>query len=237
MSAAPNSVPNLELLDPDTHRHLRLRTLREAVAPHFVQIVLSEFTTAAACCPILITKDSATGAFYAGAMFGFKPRESFFDDLTARGGFKPLALQRDGFFIDGEQIAIDRSNARFSETDGERLFDDTGQANSCLRQIQRVLGQLRSGIDATTTFIGALAGEKLIEPIDVSLNFGGEMLTLQGLYTVSLDALRQLESAAALRLLRSGYLQHAYILHGSLQQIPVLARLRDQVIRKLPTGR
>jgi hypothetical protein len=237
MSAVPEWVPQLELLDPEVHRHLRLRPYQDAVAPHFVQVVLTEFTTAAACCPVLITKDNATGAFYAGAMFGFQPRESFLDDLTARSGFKPLALQRDGFYINGEQVAIARTNARFSETDGERLFDDAGEPNSCLRQIQRVLGQLQSGLEATTTFIGALATEKLIEPIDVSLNFGGEMLTLQGLYTVSLDAIRQLESAAALRLLRAGYLQHAYILHGSLQQIPVLARMRDQLIRKRPNKR
>jgi hypothetical protein len=237
MSAVPESVPSLELLDPEAHRHLRLRPSQDVVAPHFVQVVPGEFTTAAACCPVLITKDNATGAFYAGAMFGFQPRESFLDELTTRGGFKPLALQRDGFYINGEHVAIDRSNSRFSDIEGERLFDDAGQPNSCLRQIQRVLGQLQSGLEATTTFMGALAAEKLIEPIDVSLNFGGEMLTLQGLYTVSLDAIRQLESGAALRLLRAGYLQHAYILHGSLQQIPVLARMRDQVIRKLPKKR
>lgn len=237
MSAVAESVPDLVLLDPQIHRNLRLRPYQDAVAPHFVQIVLSEFATAAACCPVLITKDNATGAFYVGAMFGFQPRESFLDDLSARGGFKPLSLQRDGFYINGEHVAIDRNNPRFSDTEGERLFDDTAQPNSCLRQVQRVLGQLQSGLEATTRFIGALAAEKLIEPIDVSLNFGGEMLTLQGLYTVSLDGLRQLESAAALRLLRAGYLQHAYILHGSLQQIPVLARMRDQVIRKLPKKR
>jgi hypothetical protein len=232
MSAAPESLPQFELLDPETHRHLCLRPNRNAV-PHFVQIVVSEFAEAAACCPILLTKDAATGAFYAGAMFGFKPGESFVDDLTSRGGFNPLAMQRDGFYISGEHIAIDRRNPRFSETDGEPLFDAARQPNSCLRQIQRALGQLQAGIEVTSSFIRALSELKLIEPIDISLTFGGELLRLEGLYTVSLDAIRELDDAAALHLLRSGDLQLAYTMNASLKQIPVLARLRNQAIRRM----
>jgi hypothetical protein len=224
-----------ELLDPASHRHLRLRSRTDA-APHFVQIVISEFTTAAACCPILFTKEGATGSFYAGAMFGFKPGESFLDELTARGGFDPLSLQRDGFFIADEHIAIERGNARFSETDGEPLFDDTQQPASCLRQIQRSLGQLQAGIRATQAFIRALADLQLVEPIDISLTFGGELLTLQGLYTVSLDGIRELDDAQALGLLRSGHLQLAYTMNASLKQIPVLARLRNQVVRRITSG-
>jgi hypothetical protein len=235
MSAASQSVPRVELLDPECHRHLRLRSKTDA-APHFVQIVVSEFTTAAACCPILFTKEAATGNFYAGAMFGFKPGESFMDELTARGGFDPLSLQRDGFFIADEHIAIERDNARFSETIGEPLFDDARRPASCLRQIQRSLGQLQTGIKATQAFIRALADLLLIEPIDISLTFGGELLTLQGLYTVSLDAIRELDDVSALRLLRSGHLQLAYTMNASLKQIPVLARLRNQIIRGITSG-
>jgi hypothetical protein len=235
MSAAPESLPTFELLDPTSHRHLRLRGKSDA-APHFVHIVASEFAAAAACCPILFTKEAATGRFYTGAMFGFKPNESFIDTLTSRGGFNPLGLQREGFYISGEHIAIDRSNARFSETDGEPLFDDARQPSSGLRQIQRVLGQLQAGLEATNAFIGALNELKLIEPIDISLTFGGELLTLQGLYTVSLDAVRELDDAAALRLLRSGHLQLAYIMNASLKQIPVLAQLRDQTIRRMSSS-
>jgi hypothetical protein len=234
MSAAPQSLPNLELLDAASHRHLRLRSHPQTdTPPHFVQIVVSEFAEAAACCPVLFTKEAATGMFFAGAMFGFKPGESFLDELTGRGGFQPLTLQRDGFFISGEHIAIDRENARFSETDGTPLFDDTQQPNNCLRQIQRALGRLQAGLEATNAFIRALAELKLIEPIDIGLDFGGERLTLQGLYTVSLDAIRELDDAAAIRLFRSGHLQLAYTMNASLKQVPILAQLRNRVIRRI----
>jgi hypothetical protein len=225
-------VPNVELLSPEKHQRLRLRPVGDK--PHFVQIVAAEFAAAAACCPILFTKEPDTGSFFAGAMFAFKPGESYLHESIERAGFTPLALQRDGFFIAGEQIAIDRNNPRFSDTDGEPLFDGAGQPGVALRRIQRTLGQLKAGIEATDRFIRALADLKLIEPIDISLNFdtGDERLTLQGLYTVSVDSLRTMADAAAIRLLRAGYLQLAYTMSASLEQLPGLARVRDQAIRK-----
>jgi hypothetical protein len=227
------STTRRELLDPQRHRHLRVRPVTGPV-PHFVQIVAGEFAAAAASCPILFTKEAVTGRFFAGALFAFKPDESFLKESADRGGFRPLSLQRDGFFISGEHIAIDPEHPRFSESEGEPLFDGTNQPGLELRRIQRILGQLRAGIDLTDRFIDALAQLRLIEPIDISLSFetGDEKVTLQGLYTVSRDSLRTLGDADAVRLLRTGYLQLAYTMSASLEQISILARLRDQAIRK-----
>jgi hypothetical protein len=230
MSVTP--MTNRELLDPRIHRHLRLRAA-SGEAPHFIQIVVSEFAEAAASCPIVLTKDAATGNFYAAALLGFKEGESFLETITARGGFKPLNLQRDGFFIAGEHIAIDRHHPRFSETEGEPLFDEAGQPGVHLRQIQRVLGQLQAGMEMTRVFIQALVRLRLIEPIDISLEFyGAERMTVRGLYTVSLDAMREIDDAATISLFRSGHLQLAYMMHASLKQISILAHLRDRLIRR-----
>jgi hypothetical protein len=222
-----------ELLDPQSHRHLRVRQ-SGGITSNFVQIVVDEFVEAAASCPILFSKDAATGHFYAGALFGFKPGESHLKYIVDRGGFNPLNLQRDGFFIAGEHIAIDRNNARFSETDGELLFDEAHRPTVKLRYIQRVLGQLQAGTEMTDVFIRALADLRLIEPIDIALTFDGpEHMTLRGLYTVSLDALRDLDDAAALRLFRAGHLQLAYTMNASLKQIALLAQLRNQCIQRI----
>jgi hypothetical protein len=233
MSAAMTATTRLEMLNAESHRHLRLRPPSD-LSPHFVQIVVNEFPAAAVSCPILLTKEAATGNFYAGALFGFKPGESFLQDATDRGGFNPLNVQRDGFFISGEGIAIDRNNPRFSETHGEPLFDEAQQPSTCLRRIQRALGQLQAGIERTQSFIRALSDLKLIERIDVVLDFdGGERLTLEGLYTVSLDRIRDLDDAAALGLFRPAYLQFAYTMSVSLKQIPIFAQLRHQAIRRM----
>lgn len=231
------ATPEFELLNAETHGHLRL-CRRDDDAPHFVQIVAGEFAAAAACCPILLSKDATTGSFYAGAMFGFRPGESFVADVVARSGFHPLSLQRDGFFISGADIAIDRSCPRFSDTEGEPLFDEARQPSVGLRSIQRALGQLHAGIKQTNGFIGALAELKLIEPIDVTLDFyGNEHLMLQGLYTVSLDSIHELDDAAVLRLFRTGYLQLAYTMNASLRQIRILAQLRDRLLRRIASAK
>lgn len=217
-----------ELLDPQNHSRLRLLP-RSGAEPHFVQVVPSEFVAAAIACPILFSKDPATGAFYAGVALGLKPGEGALQSMKDRGGFEPLSLQRDGFFISGDRIAIDRGNPRFSETEGEPLFDSAQQPNTALRRIQRVLGQLQEGSERTAALIRDLMDLKLIEPIDISLGFDdGERLTLEGLYTVSRDALRELADVDVLRLFRNGHLQLAYTMAGSLNQLSVLAHLRNR---------
>ena len=217
-----------QLLNPQDHGHLRVSS-RKAPEPHFVQIVPSEFVGAAISCPILFSKDPATGAFYAGAVLALKPGERALKSTEERGGFEPLSLQRDGFFISGERIAIDRANPRFSETEGEPLFDEGQQPGTALRRIQRVLGQLHEGIEQTAVLVRELMSLKLLEPIDVSLSFDdGERLQLEGLYTVSRDSLRELDDANALRLFRNGHLQLAYTIAGSLNQLAILAHLRNR---------
>jgi hypothetical protein len=217
----------IELLNPQTHGHLRLRNVM-AGTPHFVQILAPEFSAAAAFCPILFTKDANTGAFYAGAMFGFKAGENLLGS-SAQGSFVPLMLQRDGFFMSDKHIAIDREHARFSEREGEPLFDEAHEPGAQLRAIQRTLGEIHAGLEQTKSFIDALSSLKLIESIDISIGAGAGRIRLEGLFTVSLDRLRDLDDASALRLFRAGQLQLAYTMSASLKQIGRLARLRERI--------
>ena len=223
-------MARLEPLNSDRHRLLRVHApVRDGRI--FVQIVASEFAAAAATCPILFSKSPETGQFYAGAMFGFRPEEP---SLTAEDGFVPHDIERQGFFVDGEDIAVDLDHPRISETAGEPLLDGEGQPTVHLRGIQRALGQLALGREPTEALISALLDLKLVEPIDVSLRFDdGETLRLEGLYTVSRDRLHELDDADALRLFRDGHLQLAHIMTASLQQIPLMAARRN---RRLTQG-
>jgi hypothetical protein len=236
LEASPQVAPGevmetmqLETLSATAHGPLRVKKWRGA-KPHFVQVVASEFAAAAATCPLFVVKNGETGMFYVGAMFGFKAGE---DLLTDREGesdaFQPLDLERHGFYIAGDDIAINPDDPRFSLTEGEPLFDEEGLPATQLRYIQRVLATLNSGIVETDAFLAVMLERKLIEAIDVSLRFDdGETLTLDGLYTVSLDALKALDEATIVDLFRRGYLQLAYTIAGSLRQVPLLARRRNR---------
>ena len=217
---------DLERLNARDHLGLRRADLPDKGA-HFVQIVASEFTAAAAVCPIFLTKSPDTGQFYAGAMFGFEPGE-----ILPRGpaAFVPLDLERQGFYLmsDGS-IAIDPGHGRFVARGGARLFEADGQPSPALRRLQHVLAQLSVGVAQTGAFIQALVAQGLVEPIDLSLSFDdGRSLSLAGLYTVSLDALGEREDDVVLDLFRRGYLQLIYAMAGSLKQVSVLANLRNE---------
>ena len=223
---------NLVALDAEKHAAVRLHALPPDI-PHFIEIAAGEFAAAAAVCPIFLTKNPETGAFYAGAMFGFKPGEN----LVAASGqvpspFVPLDRQRAGFYISGELLAIDLDNPRFSSgPGGEPLFEDGGEPGVALRNVQRVLGQLVAGKRETDEFVAKLLELKLVEPIDVSLQFDdGEKLVLQGLYSVSLDMLHELEDAEVLKLFRAGHLRLIYTMAGSLKQLGVLAERRNRML-------
>jgi SapC len=225
-------MPRFELLSPQQHAGLKLSSENEKV-PHFTPVVTSEFFMAAASCPIMLTKEVETGNFYAGVVLSLKPGEPPLKTIEERGGFNPLSLQCNGFYISDDHIVIDRDNTRFSESEGSLLFTESLQPADNLRQIQSALGKYHAGISATQTFIQALSALKLIEPIEMSLGFdNGERLTLQGLYTVSLDNLRDMDDAATLSLYRAGHLELAHILAASRQQFNVLAHLRNRQIAK-----
>ncbi|KQY28063.1 multidrug transporter [Caulobacter sp. Root1455] len=220
---------DLELLNAE--RHLGLHQAEVPVdGAHFVQIVASEFATAAATCPIFLTKSPETGQFYAGAMFGFEPGENLLRrGASGRGAFLPLDLERQGYFLAPGGVAIDPGHPRFSTGRGAALFEKDGLPSQALRRIQHVLGQLNVGVPATDAFIQSLVALGLVEPIDIDLSFDdGRSLSLAGLYTVSLDALGELNDAAVVDLFRRGHLQLAYAMAGSLKQVSVLANLRNE---------
>lgn len=221
-------MAELQLLNHQDHAALRLRQWDDPTR-HFVQIVADEFASAAAHYPIVLTKNPDTGRFYAGAMLGFKPGESLFVDGAGKlGTYRPLDLERQGFFVSGDAIAIDPDHARFSAATGAHLFEEDGRPGEPLRRVQRALTQLNKGLPETDLFLDRMLALRLIEPMEVSLAFDdGEQLTLEGLYTISADRLYELADADALDLFRQGFLQLAFVLIGSVKQVPALARRRN----------
>ena len=221
-------MEKVELLNSARHAALRMRPAYREADP-FVRIVISEFPAAAIACPLLFSKHADTGAFYVGALMGFRKGECLIDSPDGRPAFRPLEADRAGFFAMGESIAFDAAHSRFGEWDGESLFDAQGAPTASLKAVQNALGRLMAGAEPTDVFIAAMLEHRLIEPIDISLSFDdGDRLRLDGLYTISLDALGDLDDATVLRLFRAGHMQSAYAMTGSLRHIALMARRRNE---------
>lgn len=225
---------NLEILNAVTHADLRMLPMVQP-HPHCVQIIMGEFAAAATICPIFFLKDPETGQFNVAALFGFTPGQLLADG-AAKGdaAFLPLDLVRQGFYADGENIAIDLAHPRFAGDARIALFDGDGQASDELRLIQRAIGALMAGRPATDAFVRQMVQLRLVEPVEISLKFDdGENLNLEGLYTISLDALNELDDAQVIELFRNGYLQAALTIQASSRQVGVMARRRNRQIAGL----
>lgn len=223
----------LVALSPEGHRDLAIRSVTPE-ARRFTEIVASEFAAAAVCCPIFFTKNAETGELYAGALFGFAEGSSLTGgEADGIDPFVSLDRKRAGFFIAGDNIAIDETHPRFTRTGGEPLFQSDGTPAPALRAIQGVLTQLHTGKLETTAFIDAMMTLRLIEPIDISLSFDdGQKLSLQGLYTIGLDGLNDLDDKTVLSLFRAGHLQLAYTVALSSRQLPVMAARHNARLSK-----
>ena len=220
-------MPIWEMLSHAQHAALRVSRAHDGER-QFAQIVADEFLQAAPYYAILFTKHPETGAFYAGIVMGLEPGRNLMAVKGALPDYRPADLERQGFYITDEQLVVDREHGVFAEPDGQLLFDMNGEAALPLKRIQQALHILQSGIPETDALIERFLAHRLLEPIDVTMSFDdGEHLTLEGLYTISLDALHALPDAAVLDLFRRGDLQLAYAQAGSIRHLRTLGRIRN----------
>ncbi|WP_245978788.1 SapC family protein [Aurantiacibacter xanthus] len=218
---------DLVFLEAQGHAGLRVNTAN-ASGRHFVQLVVSEFPQAACEYPILFTKHPETGAFYPGAVMGLEAGRNLYAHEGALPGYRPADLVRQGFYVVDDRIAIDPEDPVFSGGD-QPLFDDRGEPTHTLRLIQQAMQQLAQGLQETSAVLDRFVEHRLLEPIDIALDFDdGSHLRLDGLYSVSLDALHALDDDAALALFRHGDLQLAYLQSASVRHIRNLARRRNE---------
>nr|WP_281379483.1 SapC family protein [Novosphingobium sediminicola] len=222
-------VEKLEALNSVAHRDLRIHPMTGA-HPHFVQITLIEAEKAASCCPLFFAKSPETGRFGLGALFGFAAGEVLVEGANeANAAFLPCNIQRQGFFADNTDIVVDLADPRFAPGGTISLFDADGNPSDEMRLIQRAVGVMVQQTPPTQAFIDEMLRLHIIEPVDITLNFDdGAKVSLEGLYTISGDALNALADEDILRLFRKGWLQVALTIRGSLQQVAVLARRRNE---------
>jgi len=221
-------MPAWEMLNQEQHAGLRVSRACDSQR-HFAQIVADEFLSAMPHFPILFTKHPETGAFYAGVVMGVEPGENLLTVDGALPDYRPADLERQGFFITDGVVIIDREHPAFDAPAGQALFEMDGSAAPALKRVQQALYTLEKGIPATDAVIQRFLAHRLLEPIDVTLNFDdGKNVRLEGLYTVSLDALHALPDAAVLELFRHGDLQLAYAQAGSIRHLRTLGRIRNR---------
>jgi len=220
-------MPTWEMLNRQDHGSLRV-SRRSNAQRHFAQIVPAEFLQAAPFYAILFTKHPETGAFYAGVVMGLEPGENLLAVDETLPDYRPADLERRGFFTTPDGIAIDRDDPVFADPAGQMLFGVDDEPALALRRVQQALHTLEVGLAESDALIARLLSHRLLEAIDVKMDFDdGRHVRLDGLYTISLDALHALPDDVALNLFRRGDLQLAYAQTGSVRHLRTLGRIRN----------
>lgn len=130
-------------------------------------------------------------------------------------------------------MCFERDWSGFSERDGQRLFDEKGEATEFLKGVQSFLETLDTEMQRTRLF-----GQRLIEldllqemRFDATLE-GGESLTVDGFLAIDDKKLAALPEATVMELHRNGMLA---LIHAHLVSMGNMRRLVERRVRlKLP---
>lgn len=223
------------------HRSLRVDGRASAAygdSQRFVQVITGEFAHLVVHYPILLSKDSVTGQFLCGVMLGYDRDENLFlEDWRQGRAYRPLMLQRAPFCAHGKELAIDLDHPRVGVEAGEPLFTDNGHPTQYLESIRQTFRYLQPGLRATKVFVSRLLELKLIEPIDLEVEFDdGSRRDGVGLYTIDQGALGALSDSAVVELHRRGYLRLIDFMVASLKQLPILtSRKNERLLRGTET--
>lgn len=231
-------MPRHAILDPDTHRDLRVSFARGADLGDAVMsavVVPSEFRRVQHDYAILFRQDLATGRFDAHAMFGFEAGENLYlDGDRWDAGALPLAIDIQPFLIgstpDGtqRQVHIDLDHPRVA-ADGVRLFDEDGRATPFLEAGIEKLQALDAGYQAAPAFFAALKRHELIEPLTLEVTLAdGSVNRLVGYHVVDEEKLRALDPAAIGELHREGHLMPIFMALASLTNISALVARKNR---------
>ncbi|AFV00465.1 SapC family protein [Simiduia agarivorans] len=175
------------------------------------------------------------------ALFGFAPDENLFlNGSQWQAHVAPLLASRGPFMIgfqgndQGQPSAVvhvDLADDRLSETEGVPLFLEQGGAGPQLQRIQGVLKAIDEGLKQTAGLVELLQAHELLEPMSLDVAIGETSYQLEGYLGISARGLAGLSDEVIGQLNRSGALQIAHLLHGSLANVSRLADLKQRALQ------
>ena len=233
------------MLNNVAHKDLRVVTGYSAAYGENVataMVVPTEFLQAQREYPIFFRKDPARDDYMAVVLLGLQKDENLFlDDAGWHADFVPGVIARGPFFIGYQRreaqgrvenvpvLHIDMEHPRISRTEGEPLFRPDGGNTRYLDRIADVLNAVNQGMEINRPMFEALKAADLIEPVQLEVKVNSEeQYNLTGLYTVSRDKLNNLDADTLFKLHRAGYLQAAFLVSSSVNNVQRLIDMKNR---------
>lgn len=237
-------MPRHVLLNNVEHKNLRVVTRHGAEfgeAVGSVPTFPTEFAEILREYPIFFRKDPNTGEFSCVALLGFARDENLFlEGDRWNASYVPGVIARGPFLIgfqerqDGGElrrepvIHVDMDDKRLSESEGDLVFLENGGNSRYLERIANILGGLNEGIAAGKAMVEVFRKFDLIDPIKLDLKFPNGQYEVVGLHTISAQKMRNLTAEQLFELNRSGFLQGAYLVMASLNNVQMLIERKQR---------
>jgi hypothetical protein len=192
--------------------------------------------------PILFRKDQASGAFQAFALVGLEDGENLFlQEGRWNASYVPGIIARGPFLIGFQQqeidgqlrrepvIHVDMDDPRVNETEGEPVFLEHGGNAPYLQHIVTILRGIQDGLAVSMAMFSAFETYDLIETVNIDVDVHSDVrYRLKGFYTISQERLSELEGDALRNLNRAGFLEGAFLVLASLNNVGKLVELKNR---------
>jgi hypothetical protein len=225
------------LLNNVAHKNLRVITRHSAELGDDVSSVITfptEWGDVQREYPILFRKDQATGDFISVALLGFGEAENLFlDEKGWNASYIPGIVARGPFLIGFQReepvIHVDLDHPRISTTEGEPVFLPSGGNTRYIERIAVILEGIRVGLEASKAMFAAFTAMDLIEPVRVQIEISGEeQHNLHGYFTINEEKLVNLTGGQLETLNRAGFLQGAFLVVASLNNVKKLIDMKHR---------
>jgi hypothetical protein len=198
--------------------------------------------------PILFRRDVDNGEFQSVALLGLEKGENLFlDDGRWKAGYIPGIIARGPFLIgfqeqeiDGGRrrepvVHVDMDDPRVNESEGEAVFLAHGGSTPYLQRIASILRGIQDGLAISKAMFAAFESHDLIEPVKIEANVLDDVkFVMKGFHTINRDKLARLPGSALEVLHKAGFLEGAFLVVASLNNI---GKLIDMKQRRVIAGR
>lgn len=237
------------MLNNVTHKDLRVITRHSTEFGDNVASVMTfptEYGDVQREYPIFFRKDPGTGEYLSVALLGFEKNENLFlDESGWHANYIPGVVARGPFLIGFQQqevggnarqepvIHVDMDDPRISESEGEPVFLPQGGNSRYLERIATILKGIQDGMAAHKKMFAAFTAMNLVEPVKVEIKFNAEeQYDLLGMYTISEEKLAALDGDSLVKLNRAGFLQGAFLVIASLNNVKKLIDMKHRRRRR-----
>lgn len=247
MTAPGNTPPmyqSLVPLDRQKHRTLRMKTeansLARSAGLNSMFLAMIEFADACKEFPIVFvhvgppTTDGSVRPVAPLAVLGLTPGSNLFlKDGAWTGRYQPAYLRRYPFAmarLDGVEenmaVCIDEQWEGFSQTEGELLFDEQGEATELMKNVYAFVESFERESARTRAACDELLKHGLLQDMRFEATLpNGEKLNVDGFLAIDEKKLAELPDAQVIEMHRNGLLSLIEMHRVSLSN---MARLANQ---------